>query len=89
MNVNQVDKENSSEELIAREKIENSPFEVISMEGYHFGVMGDYRLTEKSNDKEEIKKKLETITWNRIIQVLMILNELNDVITKKTIENED
>jgi vacuolar-type H+-ATPase subunit F/Vma7 len=54
------------------------------MEGYHFGVMGDYRITEKSNSKKEIKKQLENITWNRIIQVVMILNEVKEKLTTKT-----
>jgi hypothetical protein len=67
-----------NQSLIERVKVEDSPFEIISMEGYHFGVMGDYRLTEKSNDIEEIKKNLESITWNRLIQVIMILDELKE-----------
>lgn len=64
--------------LIEREKVESSPFEIISMEGYHFGVMGDYRITEKDNDKEVVKEQLEKITWNRLIQVIMILDELKE-----------
>ncbi len=63
---------------VNREKVKDSPFEIISMEGYHFGVMGDYRITDKSNDIEEIKRNLESITWNRLIQVIMILDELKE-----------
>jgi hypothetical protein len=40
--------------------------------------MGDYRLTEKSDTKEEVIEKLEKITWNRIIQVMMILKEVDE-----------
>ena len=63
---------------VNREKVKDSPFEIISMEGYHFGVMGDYRITDKGNSKEEIKESLESITWNRLIQVIMILDELKE-----------
>lgn len=63
---------------VNREKVKDSPFEIISMEGYHFGVMGDYRVTDKSNNKQEIKESLESITWNRLIQVIMILDELKE-----------
>lgn len=84
-NVNQDIKEDSSID-IQRESIKNSPFEVITIDGYSFGSMGDYRLTEKGNDKKKIKKELEKITWNRVIQVFMILNELKDKINLKTKE---
>ena len=74
-NVEEADKNGS---LIERENIENSPFTIISMEGYHFGVMGDYRITDKSNNKNQIKEELSKITWNRIIQIVMILDEVKD-----------
>lgn len=79
-NVEEADKNGS---LIERESIENSPFTVISIEGYHFGVMGDYRLTEKSNNKEEIIEELSKITWNRIIQIVMILDEVKNKLNIK------
>jgi hypothetical protein len=45
--------------------------------------MGDYRVTEEGTLKE-IKKKLKTITWNRIIQVIMLLDEMkNNLKTNK------
>lgn len=79
-NVEEADKNGS---LIERESIENSPFTVISIEGYHFGVMGDYRLTEKKNNKEEIIEELSKITWNRIIQIVMILDEVKNKLNIK------
>ena len=64
-NVKEVAKEGSSkEELIKRVQIKDSPFEVITQDGYSFGVMGNYRLTEKSNDAKEVAKELKKITWN-------------------------
>ncbi len=81
-NVNGTDKENSGEELVKRENIEDSPFQIITQEGYSFGVMGEYRVTDKDNDKSKIKKELKKITWNRIVQVIMILDELKTKINK-------
>ena len=79
-NVEEADKNGS---LIERESIEDSPFTVISIEGYHFGVMGDYRITEKNNSKKEIIKELSKITWNRIIQIVMILDEVKGKLNLK------
>lgn len=83
-NVEKVAKEGSSkEELIKRVQIKDSPFEVITQDGYSFGVMGNYRLTEKSNDAKEIAKELKKITWNRVIQIVMILEEVKNKIKKQ------
>ena len=79
----QVEAEEVKTEIIKRENVKDSPFEIISMDGYHFGVMGAYRLTEKSNSKKAIKKDLESITWNRLIQVMMVLNEVKDKVENK------
>ena len=83
-NVKEVAKEGSSkEELIKRVQIKDSPFEVITQDGYSFGVMGNYRLTEKSNDAKEAAKELKKITWNRVIQIVMILDEVKSKIKKQ------
>jgi len=83
-NVKEVAKEGSSkEELIKRVQIKDSPFEVITQDGYSFGVMGNYRLTEKSNDAKEVAKELKKITWNRVIQIVMILDEVKSKIKKE------
>ncbi len=85
-NVEKVAKEGSSkEELIKRVQIKDSPFEVITQDGYSFGVMGNYRLTEKSNDAKEIAKELKKITWNRVIQIVMILDEVKNKINKEKV----
>ena len=79
-------KENSNSELIQRDGITDSPFEVITQNGVSFGTMGQYRLTEPTTDKRKLKRELEKITWNRIIQVIMILDEMKDKL--KTNKNE-
>lgn len=67
-------------ELISRIEIEDSPFTVIveSLEGQEqkiFGTIGRYRITEPMDSVEEVKELLSTITWNRIVQVMLILIE--------------
>lgn len=68
-------------ELVRRTDIKDSPFQVVTTEGKTFGVMGKWRITEaeESNEEnfEEVEEKviqeLERMTWNRVIQVIMIL----------------
>mgnify|MGYP000732563874 CR=1 FL=1 len=78
-----VKKDSGKEELIKRVQIKDSPFEVITQDGYSFGVMGNYRLTEKSNNAKEVAKELKKITWNRVIQIVMILDEVKSKIKKQ------
>jgi lipopolysaccharide assembly outer membrane protein LptD (OstA) len=78
-NVKEVNKKDSStknEELIQRLQVPESPFTVITAEGKSFGVMGEYRITEDYDDKEDVRNELEKITWNRMVQVFMILQEV-------------
>lgn len=80
------DRQNSdskSSELIERFELENSPFTIITTEEGSFGAMGKYRITEPGL-KEDIEKELNEITWNRIVQVMLILLE-----TKPKLENNE
>ena len=45
--------------------------------------MGDYRLTEKSASETEVREELSKITWNRIVQVVMLLEEVRTKINNK------
>ena len=84
-NVDQVDNSESSskKELIKREDVKDSPFTIISLDGYHFGVLGDYRITEKTNDKKKLRQDLKKFTWNRLIQVMMILENQREKISQE------
>jgi hypothetical protein len=79
-----------SSEMIERWQIPNSPFTVISIENKHFGVMGEYRITEECKSRGEVEDELKCITWNRIIQVMMILEEIKkkDKEFNKKVENK-
>lgn len=67
-------KQNSNYELLKKEDVENTPFTIITMDGKSFGAMGTHRITAYGK-KEEIREELKEMTWNRIVQVIMILTE--------------
>lgn len=73
-------KKTDKTELIERTEIENSPFVVITTEGQSFGTMGHWRLTEPYDTKEEAIAEMEKITWNRIIQVMMLISTSEQII---------
>lgn len=78
MNVEEVSNNVSGTELVERNGIKDSPFTVISVENKHFGVMGEYRVTEEMESRGEVEDELKCISWNRIIQVMMILEEIRN-----------
>jgi len=65
------------EQLIERTDIKDTPFVIITTRGKSFGTMGSYRITEEYDTKKEVSQELKKITWNRIVQVMEILTELN------------
>lgn len=75
LNVKETDNNESSSELIKRHEIEDTPFTVIEIEGVFFGVMGQYRLTDERDNFDEVEKLLKDFTWNRVIQVLLLMSE--------------
>ena len=77
-----------TEELVKRTDIVDSPFVVVTTEEGSFVTMGKYRLTEPFESEEEAIINGSEITWNRIIQVLMLINqemeENKELLTKIT-----
>jgi hypothetical protein len=62
--------------VIQREDVDDSPFVIISDDDgtTWFGVLGPYKITEKDT-KENTLISLNSITWNRITQVVLLLLE--------------
>ncbi|AXH77326.1 MAG: replication initiator protein [Microviridae sp.] len=58
------------------ETVENTPFVMITIKDETFGAFGQYRITEVYKTKEECEKELTQITWNRIIQIITLVNEM-------------
>ena len=65
---------------LTRQDVDNSPFVVIGNdENGWVGTMGKYRLTEEFETLDECKEDLKEITWNRIVQVLVLINQINEI----------
>lgn len=74
---NTTDKEN-----LNFKQIEKTPFTIVSEDDKVFAVMGKYRLTENYNSAEECEKAVTEITWNRLIQVMSIMINEDELIKK-------
>lgn len=76
MNVKEADNSNLNSELIQRDEVKDTPFMIITIEDKgSFGALGEYRITETYKTKEAVRQEVEKITWNRVIQVMMIIND--------------
>lgn len=87
---------NQSADLVRRVEIENSPFVAVELESeegkFCIGMMGSHKVTEKFKTIEEVKNELLNITWNRVVQVIIIsLNSphINPLISKKNEKSEN
>ncbi len=65
---------NDVEELVKRQDVPDSPFTIVTTEEGSFLTMGKYRISEPA-DLKEIIKESKKITWNRLIQVMMLVGE--------------
>ncbi|AXH74334.1 MAG: hypothetical protein [Microviridae sp.] len=64
------------EEMIQRDKIENTPFVMITINNKTFGTFGKYRITEMYHTKQQCKIDLLRMDWNRVIQIMTLVNEM-------------
>lgn len=83
-NAQETDKQTSGE-IVKYEKLESTPFTIVSIEKEHFGAMGMHRITDIYETKEEVKADLEKMTWDRVVQVIWAVVEKVNLIKK---ENE-
>lgn len=73
----EADKQSSdSAELVKKSEIKDTPFLVVEIDGKAFGTFGIYRITEEYKTKEEAEEVLRPVTWNRIVQIVSIINEM-------------
>lgn len=73
---------NQSSQLIERETLDGTPFEIVTTEEGTFVALGSYRLTEFMS-KEDAKEKIQKKHWDLIISVNLALGHAQ----KKFIEN--
>jgi len=65
--------ESKNTELIQRDKLEGTPFTIITIEDGSFGTLGEYRVTEKMKTKKEVEKYLKEPKWDTIATIVSIL----------------
>lgn len=81
----------NSKPLIEREEIPNTPFKIIHLQEKWFIVMGDHRLTELYNTKEEVLEYFHNHMWETIIHVILLVIDYKQEwqnLQKKTTENK-
>lgn len=82
----ELDKEEvANEELVIREKIEDSPFTAVKIgdSGWAAGI-GKHRLTEFYETKEEVIADVLEISWKRIVQVVSIMADYDGANKEKS-----
>lgn len=67
----------SNEELVTRKQIPGTPFNIIGANEKWWGTMGKYRLTEQLDTEEDAVMQTTTMTWDRVIQIMQALIEIN------------
>ena len=80
--IGRLDNTNNSDYLVDFIKIENTPFTIVSEDDKVFAVMGKYRLTENYKNAEECEKAVTEINWNRLVQVISIMINEDELIKK-------
>ena len=72
-----LEKTNKQDYLIERIDIEDSPFTIVgNKEMGYMGTMGKWKITEIYKTKEEAKETTEKPSWNRMVQVMLLIKEL-------------
>lgn len=88
---NNVEETPKSNSLIEREEIPNTPFKLIHLQDKWFMVLGDHRLSQLYDTKEEVLDYFKTHMWETIIHIVIIIadekklwQELEKITTENT-----
>ncbi len=73
--VETLDNKNSNSEIFTHEQVEETPFTIIKHDEKYFGVLGNHRVTQLYDTKEECEADLKDINWNRVMQVIWAVVE--------------
>lgn len=57
------------------EKIEDTPFTIMSEEGIWYGLCGNNRITAGYTNREALEEELRRVDWNKITQVIYTMVE--------------
>jgi hypothetical protein len=73
--VETLDNKNSNSEIFTHDQVEDTPFTIIKRDEKYFGVLGNHRVTQLFDTKEECEADLKDINWNRVMQVIWAVVE--------------
>jgi hypothetical protein len=73
--VETLNNKNSNSEIFTHEQVEETPFTIIKHDEKYFGVLGNHRVTQIFDTKEECEADLKDINWNRVMQVIWAVVE--------------
>lgn len=82
-NAENPDKQNSSEELIQREDIEGTPFQIITIENKSWLAMGIIKLSPDLKTKKEVEDWLTKNRFNVTVNMIGGMIQLNNEYEKK------
>lgn len=68
-------------ELLHREEVENTPFNLITTEKGHFACLGKYRISDVMQDKAALKDRLWCKDWDILLSTMY-------AIVKSELENK-
>lgn len=77
-------KDERSKQLFTRTDVKDTPFQIITRDNISFGVFGKYKITNDYESINACEKELKEITWNRIVQVFSLINEMMKTEIKTT-----
>jgi len=73
--VETLNNKSSNSEIFTHEQVEETPFTIIKHDEKYFGVLGNHRITQLFDTKEECEADLKDINWNRVMQVIWAVVE--------------
>ncbi len=75
--------------IIEREEIERTPFLLVTHERGSFIALGNYRISENYETKEEALKYIEKINWDNLFNVMVsLVQHLKNIEVSDLIETE-
>lgn len=67
-----------------REEIEETPFAIIKKENKYWAIMGDHRVTEEKQTREEVIEIIENKEWRFLTTVIAVI--VDKILTHKEVE---
>lgn len=74
----------SNEEIIKRERIEGTPFDAINEGDGWFLVMGRFKITEKTENIQELEEQIKGVNWGLLGNVVsaIVINTATDMVAQ-------